>query len=42
VVGRVARRRAFNRFSTKEMKSPLQQVVTESGWIWRGVAFGKL
>jgi Bacterial regulatory helix-turn-helix protein, lysR family/LysR substrate binding domain len=22
--------------------SPLQQVVTESGWIWRGVAFGKL
>jgi hypothetical protein len=30
------------RFSTKELKSPLQQVVTESGWIWRGVAFGKL
>jgi hypothetical protein len=30
------------RFSTKELKSPLQQVVTENGWIWRGVAFGKL
>jgi hypothetical protein len=30
------------RFSTKEMKSPLQLVVTESGWTWRGVAFGKL
>jgi hypothetical protein len=30
------------RFSTKELKSPLQQVVAENGWIWRGVAFGKL
>jgi hypothetical protein len=30
------------RFSTKELKSPLQQVVTGSGWTWRGVAFGKL
>lgn len=30
------------RFSIRELKSPLQQVVTDSGWTWRGVAFGKL
>jgi hypothetical protein len=30
------------RFSIKELRSPLQQVVTENGWVWRGVAFGKL
>ena len=30
------------RFSTKEMKEPLQNVVTQSGWRWQGVAFGKL
>ena len=30
------------RFSTRELKSPRQQVVTENGWTWRGVAFGKL
>ena len=30
------------RFATKEMKEPLQNVVTQSGWRWQGVAFGKL
>lgn len=30
------------RFNTKEIKDPLQQVVTQSGWGWKGVAFGKL
>jgi len=30
------------RFATKELKEPLQQVVTSSGWGWKGVAFGKL
>ncbi|MBA8879536.1 hypothetical protein [Phyllobacterium myrsinacearum] len=30
------------RFSTKELKSPLQEVVSEHGWRWRPVAFGKL
>jgi hypothetical protein len=29
------------RFSTKELKSPLQQVVTNNGWTWRAVAFGR-
>ncbi len=30
------------RFSTGELKSPLKQAVTDSGWIYRGVTFGKL
>jgi hypothetical protein len=30
------------RFSTKEIKEPLQDVVTSSGFAWKGVAFGKL
>lgn len=30
------------RFSTREMKEPLQNVATQSGWRWQGVAFGKL
>lgn len=32
----------FNyRFSTKEMKEPIQKATTESGWLYRGVAFKK-
>ncbi len=30
------------RFVSKEMKAPLQDAVTGSGWVWRGVAFAKL
>lgn len=30
------------RFATKEIKDPLQNAVTSSGWNWKGVAFGKL
>jgi hypothetical protein len=30
------------RFSTAEIKTPLQDVVTKAGWTWRGVSFGKL
>lgn len=30
------------RFNTKELKEPLQNTVTQSGWRWQGVAFGKL
>lgn len=30
------------RFSTKELKEPLQQTVTGAGWRWTGVTFGKL
>ena len=30
------------RFNTKEMKEPLQNAVTQGGWRWQGVAFGKL
>lgn len=30
------------KFATGEIKTPLQEVVTENGWSWRGVAFGKL
>jgi len=29
------------RFSTGELKPPLQNAVTVAGWTWRGVAFGK-
>ena len=30
------------RFSTAEIKTPLQDAVTKAGWTWRGVSFGKL
>lgn len=30
------------KFSTTEIKSPLQDAVTAAGWTWRGVAFGRL
>jgi len=30
------------RFSTKELKEPIQDAVTECGWTYTGVAFGKL
>lgn len=30
------------RFSTKEIKQPIQDAVTGCGWTYRGVAFGKL
>ena len=30
------------RFSTKELKEPLQKAVAANGWRWRPVAFGKL
>jgi hypothetical protein len=30
------------RFSTTEIKTPLQDAVTKAGWVWRGVSFGKL
>lgn len=30
------------RFSTGELKQPLQAAVTGAGWTWRGVTFGKL
>ena len=30
------------KFSTAEIKTPLQEAVTKAGWVWRGVPFGKL
>lgn len=30
------------RFSTKELKGPIQDAVTAAGWTYKGVAFGKL
>lgn len=30
------------RFSTREMKQPIQEAVTGCGWTYRGVAFGRL
>jgi len=30
------------RFNTNEMKKPIQNAVTECGWTYRGIAFGKL
>ena len=30
------------RFTTAELKGPLQRAVTAQGWQWRTVAFGKL
>ena len=29
-------------FNTKELKTPIQEAVTSSGWTYKGVAFGKL
>lgn len=30
------------KFSTAEMKTPIQDTITAAGWTYRGVAFGKL
>jgi hypothetical protein len=30
------------RFSTNEIKKPIQEAVTDCGWTYKGVAFGKL
>ena len=30
------------RFSTKELKEPIQDAVTECGWTYKGIAFAKL
>jgi len=30
------------RFDTREIKKPVQDVVTSCGWTYKGVAFGKL
>lgn len=30
------------RFSTGEMKRPIQEAVTDCGWTYKGIAFGKL
>ncbi len=30
------------RFSTPEMKTPMQQAITDAGWTYRAVTFGKL
>jgi hypothetical protein len=30
------------KFDTREMKQPIQEVVTSCGWTYKGVAFGKL
>lgn len=30
------------KFSTSEIKAPLQDAVTAAGWTWRAVAFGRL
>ena len=30
------------KFSSSEIKTPLQDAVTKAGWTWRGVSFGKL
>lgn len=30
------------KFSTKEIKEPIQDVVTGGGWTYKGIAFGKL
>jgi len=30
------------RFSTSEIKKPIQEAVTACGWDYKGVAFGKL
>lgn len=30
------------KFVSSELKSPLQDAVTKAGWVWRGIAYGKL
>jgi hypothetical protein len=30
------------KFTTGEIKMPLQKATTDAGWTWRGVPFGKL
>ncbi len=30
------------RFNTNEIKKPIQEAVTDCGWTYKGVAFGKL
>lgn len=30
------------RFNTRQLKGPIQEAVTSSGWTYKGVAFGKL
>lgn len=30
------------RFNTNEIKKPIQQVITDCGWAYKGIAFGKL
>ena len=30
------------RFNTGELKGPIQEVVTEAGWTYKGISFGKL
>ena len=30
------------RFATKELKEPIQAAATQSGWTYKGVAFGEL
>jgi hypothetical protein len=30
------------RFATSEIKKPIQEAVTAAGWVYKGVAFGKL
>jgi hypothetical protein len=30
------------KFVSGEIKTPLQDAVTKAGWVWRGIAFGKL
>ncbi len=30
------------RFNTSEIKKPIQEAVTSCGWIYKGIAFGKL
>jgi hypothetical protein len=31
-----------DRFSSKQVKEPIQEAVTSAGWTWRGVSFGRL
>ena len=39
----LAPRQVYNyHFNTKEIKKPIQEVVTSCGWTYKGVAFGKL
>jgi hypothetical protein len=31
-----------DRFSSKQVKEPIQEAVTSAGWTWRGASFGRL